>query len=275
MVSLIGTIGTSATYLVGFFTGTCADRWGYRATACSGTLFMTTALVMASFSTQLWHLYLSQGVLFGTGASLVYFSAIAAPTHWFKRRRGLAMGIAASGSGLGGFFLAPLTQFLADRIGIHWTLRILGICCLFVCGIASLLLFERDKSEQELQIMPLDKGRSQTDAAGRLPAFSKEMAFFMLVAFQFLLSMAYLTPIYFMEQRIVYSTHINISKQMGAIINGWFNGASFLSRILSGLLADLIPTDVVLLACIWTCAVSVLFWYHNCNAGNGGKLLRL
>ncbi|CAO3563658.1 unnamed protein product [Mortierella alpina] len=209
-IALIGTIGTSTTYLVGFFTGTCADRWGYRVTACSGTLIMTAALVLASFSTQLWHLYLSQGVLFGAGASLVYFSAIAAPTHWFKRRRGLAMGIAASGSGLGGFFLAPLTQFLADRIGIHWTLRVLGAYSLLVCGIASLLLFEREKSEREPQIMPLDNGRIQTGLTGRLPAFSKEMAFMMLVAFQFLLSMAYLTPIYFMESPLQVSSVLGI-----------------------------------------------------------------
>jgi len=45
---------------------------------------------------------------------------------------------------------------------------------------------------------------------------------------------------------------------MGAAINGWFNGASFLSRILSGFLADLVAADVVLLACIWTCALAVL-----------------
>ena len=40
------------------------------------------------------------------------------------------MGIAASGSGLGGFFLAPLSQFLVDRLGLQWTLRILGLYCL-------------------------------------------------------------------------------------------------------------------------------------------------
>ena len=65
--------------------------------------------------------------MFGTGASLSYFSALAAPTHWFKRKRGLAMGIAASGAGLGGFILAPVAQHLVDKVGVEWTLRILGI----------------------------------------------------------------------------------------------------------------------------------------------------
>lgn len=56
----------------------------------------------------------------------------------------------------------------------------------------------------------------------------------------------------------MYSTHIGLSKQMGASINGWFNGASFLARIVSGILADIVATDVVLLICIWINALSVL-----------------
>ncbi|KAG0057405.1 hypothetical protein BGZ83_010864 [Gryganskiella cystojenkinii] len=254
-IALIGTIGTSTTYLVGFLSGSCSDRWGYRVTAGVGTLLMTLALILASFSTALWHYYFSQGILFGIGASLTYFSAVAAPTHWFKRKRGLAMGIAASGSGLGGFFLAPLSQYLVDQLGLHWTLRILGLYCLAVCGSAALLLFEHDRPERELRRLELDRLRSQTKTTFRIPAFSKEWVFAMLVAFQFLLSMAYLTPIYFVE---LYSTHIGLSKQMGASINGWFNGASFMARILSGILADFIATDVVLLLCIWTNALSVL-----------------
>jgi MFS family permease len=48
---------------------------------------------------------------------------------------------------------------------------------------------------------------------------------------------------------------------MGASINGWFNGASFVARILSGILADIIATDVVLMVCIWTNALSIpILW---------------
>ncbi|KAF9305477.1 hypothetical protein BGZ74_010143, partial [Mortierella antarctica] len=114
-IALIGTIGTSTTYLVGFLSGVLSDRWGYRITSCAGTALMTLALILASFSKKLWQLYFSQGLLFGIGSSLVYFAAVSAPSHWFGKRRGLAMGLAASGSGLGGFFLAPLTQYLIDR----------------------------------------------------------------------------------------------------------------------------------------------------------------
>lgn len=152
-----------------------------------------------------------------------------------------------------------------------------------------MLLFEHEQSEEERRMVRLNRQRSQTYSTFRIPAFSKEWIFVMLVGFQFLLSMAYLTPIYFMESKfflslfpsflldfswmhleirpvltrkvtsiLVYSTHIGLSKQLGASINGWFNGASFVARILSGILADLISTDVVLIMCVWTNALSIL-----------------
>ncbi|KAF9210828.1 hypothetical protein BGZ59_008863 [Podila verticillata] len=222
-IALIGTIGTSTTYLVGFLSA-------------------------------LWQLYLSQGLLFGIGASLVYFAAVSAPSHWFGKRRGLAMGIAASGSGLGGFFLAPLTQYLVDRVGVYWTLRVLALYSLVVCGGASMLMFERDKQARLLRQIQLD-ARNNTTSLFRIPQFTKEFTFALLIASQFFLSMAYLTPIYFME---LYGTYIGLSKQTGAAINGWFNGASFAARILSGLLADLVATDIVLLICIWVNMLSIL-----------------
>ena len=36
------------------------------------------------------------------------------------------MGIVLAGAGLGGLVLSPVTQTLLDRIGIRWTLRVLG-----------------------------------------------------------------------------------------------------------------------------------------------------
>ncbi|KAF9150698.1 hypothetical protein BG015_007487 [Linnemannia schmuckeri] len=254
-IALIGTIGSSTTYLVGFLSGAFSDRWGYRVTSMIGTLIMTAALCLASFSTKLWYIYLSQGILFGVGASLVYFSAIAAPTHWFEKKRGLPMGIAASGSGLGGFFLAPLTQVLIDRYEVRWTLRSLGVYSLVICGDASILLFECDKSAREQRRSEKKQHKKETGQKLIVPEYIKGLPFATLVVFQFVLSMSYLTPIYLME---LYSTHIGISKQMGAVINGWFNGASFVARIVSGLLADLVDADVLLLVCTWSSTLTIL-----------------
>lgn len=70
--------------------------------------------------------------MFGVGASLSYYPAVAAPSHWFVSKRGLATGLAVSGVGAGGSFLAPLTHWLIDRLDIQWTLRVLALFCLVV-----------------------------------------------------------------------------------------------------------------------------------------------
>lgn len=51
-IALIGTIGSSTTFLVGFFSGAFSDRWGYRVTSVIGSLIMTAALCLASFATK-------------------------------------------------------------------------------------------------------------------------------------------------------------------------------------------------------------------------------
>lgn len=101
-------------------------------TALLGTAIMALALILASFASEVWHLMLSQGVLFGVGASLVYYPAIGAPSHWFDAKRGFALGLAVSGTGLGGLALAPATQALMDGVGVAWTLRILALFCVLV-----------------------------------------------------------------------------------------------------------------------------------------------
>ncbi|KAG0040249.1 hypothetical protein BGZ82_004253 [Podila clonocystis] len=141
-----------------------------------------------------------------------------------------------------------LVGFLSGMLSDRWGL--------VVCGGASMLMFERDKQARLLRQLQLDARNKVGSATSfRIPEFTKGLAFALLVALRFFLSMAYLTPIYFME---LYGTYIGLSKQTGAAINGWFNGASFAARILSGLLADLVATDVVLLICIWVNTLSIL-----------------
>ncbi|ORZ20854.1 major facilitator superfamily domain-containing protein, partial [Lobosporangium transversale] len=214
---------------------------------------MTMALVLASFATKLWHLFLSQGLLFGIGASFVYFPAIAAPGHWFNKRRGLALGIGASGSGLGGFYLAPLAQWAVDHLGIRYALRTLALYCFIVWlsteGSASASTQPDDFLSTATEAKSTEK-RTKWRISGRY----KESAFITLVLFQCLLSSAYLAPVYFME---LYGSHIGISKQAAASINGWFNAASFVARVVSGVVADRISSSWCLLISTWLMVLSI------------------
>lgn len=62
----------------------------------------------------------------GIGSSLAWFPCISAPQQWFDKRRGLAVGMAISGSGIGGLVLSNVVQAAIQSVGYQWALRILG-----------------------------------------------------------------------------------------------------------------------------------------------------
>ncbi|KAI8599728.1 major facilitator superfamily domain-containing protein, partial [Dissophora ornata] len=195
-----------------------------------------------------WHLYVTQGVLFGIGASLAYYPAIAVPSQYFVKNRGLAIGIAVSGTGLGGFALAPLTNALIDKVGIFWTLRILGLMIFVVCGGASFLIAERKEHLEEQQ---------RPSFLQSLHVF-RDPRFLSLTIAELAASIGYLIPLYYMQ---TYAVYIGLSAQQGALILGLSNGSGFVGRILLGLIADRLSNTKTLLFCCWATAFSVMvFW---------------
>lgn len=255
---------------------------------------MTASLVLASFSNQLWHLYLSQGILFGIGASLAYYPAIAVPSQYFVKNRGLAIGIAVSGTGMGGFVLAPLTNALVDWVDIFWTLRILAIIIFVVCGGASMLIAEKKVDPKQLSIH-LEEEQARQDqertitgdlekaselasiddievnakSSGKEPSFFqalyvfKNPQFLSLTIAEFGASIGYLIPLYYMQ---TYAVHIGLSVDEGAMILGLSNASSFVGRILLGVIADRVSNTKTLLFCCWGCVVSIMVFWTFANS---------
>lgn len=274
-IAFIGTIGSSTTYFAGFVSGVAADKFGYRTTALLGTAIMAIALILASFASQVWHLYLSQGVLFGFGASLVYYPGIGAPSHWFDAKRGFALGVAVSGTGLGGLALAPVTQALMDAVGVGWTLRALALFCVIVCGTASFLIVEREsgkKVKEPVAMTDVEIGAISEKLASSVPekkptglvvvkAFFAELKvfkdpqFLSLTCAEIAASIGFLIPMYYFQ---TYSLHIGLTAQNGALIAGISSGASCIGRIALGFAADRLPKTLVVSVCAWMTAGSIL-----------------
>lgn len=95
---------------------------------------MCIALALSSFSQTVWHLILTQGVLFAIGGSICYGPCILYMDEWFVKRKGLAFGVMWSGTGIGGFAIPMLLEFLLGRYGLQTTLRIWAVA-LFVLTI--------------------------------------------------------------------------------------------------------------------------------------------
>ena len=146
--------------------GGMMDRVGPRAVMELGVGLMAAGLLGAPLVTEPWHLYLTLGVLVGGGSVCLGYSgqSLFLP-NWFVRRRGLAIGIAFAGVGVGSIVLLPLVQSVIESFGWRAACGALGILLLVVLAPINLLLHRR----------PEDVGL-EPDGAARGPSASAPQA---------------------------------------------------------------------------------------------------
>jgi MFS family permease len=124
--------------------GRLMDRRGPRVVNEIGVGTMALGLTLATLVREPWQLYLTLGVLVGGGSvCLGYTGQGLFLPHWFVRRRGLAMGLAFSGVGVGSIILLPWMQVLIGRSGWRTACWALAIVILVLLAPLNLLLRRR------------------------------------------------------------------------------------------------------------------------------------
>ncbi|BAT60709.1 putative MFS-type transporter YhjX [Variibacter gotjawalensis] len=124
--------------------GRIMDRYGPRAVMELGVVLMGAGLLLAPLTTQPWHLYATIGVLVGGGSVCLGYSgqSLFLP-NWFVRKRGLAVGIAFAGVGVGSITLLPWFQHMIGSIGWRNACVVLGLIVLVVLAPINFLLRKR------------------------------------------------------------------------------------------------------------------------------------
>ena len=124
--------------------GRLMDRAGPRAVMELGVALMAGGMLLAPLTTQPWHLYLTIGVMVGAGSICLGYSgqSLFLP-NWFNRRRGLAIGLAFAGVGIGSMTLLPWVQHMIEQTGWRTACTAMGILILVVLAPINLLLHKR------------------------------------------------------------------------------------------------------------------------------------
>ncbi|KAL1914450.1 uncharacterized protein VTP21DRAFT_8902 [Calcarisporiella thermophila] len=247
-ISLIGGLNNGLTFLGGPLAGPLITRFGYRVPMLIGTFLLPISLCLASFTTQVWHLYLSQGILFPVAASMLFLPAMPLPSQWFLKRRALATSICSSGSGIGGLLLAPIIRYLISQYSVEWCLRIVAGISFVFCLLATMLARPRIAAS----------ARKCGNKAFDLSLFRQNSGFCSLVAYAFINNFGYLIPFIYIPS---YATHIGLQAETGAMLLGLLSGINAVGRIFSGYLADIIGSINVQLAFVLLSGLScILVW---------------
>ncbi|KAF8868883.1 major facilitator superfamily domain-containing protein [Mucidula mucida] len=148
-ISWIGSIQLALMFGLGIVSGKLFDAGYFRSSMLFGGGLFITSLFMLSL-VQPHHYYqnlLAQGFGMGLGMGMMLLPSTSVVSHYFRRRRSLAMGLVITGGGLGSvIYPIILNRFFADkRLGFAWGTRLLALIDLVLLILANLMMKTRRK----------------------------------------------------------------------------------------------------------------------------------
>ena len=121
------------------FAGFALDRYKPSAVFAVMGFFTGLGLLLTTQASELWHIYISYSLLLAIGTGSVYTIALSLALRWFVENRGLAVGIVASGMGIGIMLMTPLSAWLITEYGWQRSYFILALVAFLIMIPCSLL----------------------------------------------------------------------------------------------------------------------------------------
>ena len=131
--SLYSVVYTSFTLLSGKLT----DSLGPRRVIGVGGILLGIGLVATSQMSSQWQLFFWFGIVAALGMSTAYIPCNMTVVKWFRRKRGLALGLASSGASCGILAVPLLSVFIIEQINWRMGLLIFGLGLLLITNIAA------------------------------------------------------------------------------------------------------------------------------------------
>jgi MFS family permease len=228
--------------MIGFGLGTVGlgrlvDRLGIALPVVGAALTLGLAFMVSAWAPSLKTFALAN-LLIGAGSAAGFAPLIADISHWFTRRRGIAVAICASGNYLGGAAWPPIVQRLTEAGGWRQTQVIVGAACLATMLPLAALLRRRLAAHQ---------GLTQAAAAGDAGA-ALGLSPAALFALLCLAGVACCVAMSMPQVHIVaYCGDLGYGVARGAEMLSLMLGFGIVSRIASGFVADRIGGVATLL----------------------------
>ncbi|KAF9883919.1 hypothetical protein FE257_002662 [Aspergillus nanangensis] len=221
--AFIGGLSIAMCMLIGPVVTKTYNAIGSKLTMLMGTGLVFGSLLSASYATQIWHLFLSQGICFGIGMGFLYITALSVLPEWFSTRRSFSMGLAASGSGLGGVAYNLAAGRAIQTLGVADTYRVLAFCALGGNLVASMLMKDRPASRRGT--------RPRTFNHRDLSQFEVLLVILWGVTTEF----GYVTLVYSLPN---YASSIHLTPQQGSVVGAILNLGLAIGRPVVGYVSD-------------------------------------
>ncbi|KAG0241419.1 hypothetical protein BGW41_005990 [Actinomortierella wolfii] len=256
-ISFISSLATGFQFGFTLIAGPVMNRFGYKVILYSGCIIGSAGLLLASWTTELWQLYITQGVMFGIGASLLNLAATAIPPLWYDKHRGTAMGICFSGAGIGGLIFGFVIPALIKSLDVYWALRIFAIFH-FVCSLFAAIVM---RAPRQLSGPPIQAKKDVMDWS-----MMKDFGFMLWFLAAALYGFAYVIPFIFIPDYAKDVVGLDAVSQGGALLS-IISGCNAVGRIIIGAAGDRLGSIRVAAVCFMITGASCFIWMFATSHG--------
>ncbi|KAJ5688646.1 MFS-type transporter dbaD [Penicillium macrosclerotiorum] len=221
-IAWIGSLQSFLLMLIGVITGPLFDAGYFRGLIGFANFMLPFGLMMTSLSTKYWHLILAQGICVGLAAGCLFVPSVAILPQYFRRKRGFANGLAASGSSIGGVVYPIMFNQLQEKIGFPWATRAIG----FLCFGTTFISF----SIMRVRFAPKEKRKLYQFSAFKDPAYC------LFAAAMFLGFLGFYNFLFYVQSYAI-DTGI-VDSNLGFYLLSMLNAASTFGRIGPNFIAD-------------------------------------
>lgn len=171
--SWIGSLFLSVPLMSGPIMSALVDKYGCRNITMLGGLISCIGFVLSSFSNSIEMLLLNFGIIAGFGLGMCYVTCVVSIAYWFDKKRTLAVGLGACGTGVGTFIYAPMTRYFIESFGWRGTILLLAGTLLNMCVCGAIM---RDPEwwilEQKKQLSQSNKSMRGASSCGSVSRIS-------------------------------------------------------------------------------------------------------
>jgi len=183
---------------------------------------------------------------------MLFVAAAPLPNQWFNKRRALAMGICAAGSGAGGLLFSICTNLMIENISLAWAFRITAICIFVVNSVVIVVLKDRIK---------LISAKYKSFDVSLL----KNPGFLSVIMWGFIMLFGYVAVMYSLSD---YAVSVGLTQQQGSVVTGMFSAGIMIGRPTMGFLGDTIGRINLSIICtIGTSLTCFFIWMFATSYG--------
>ena len=230
--------------------GRAADRWGVAWPLALAGLLLGAGFALAAAAAALWQFALVHGLAIGFATAASFGPLVADVSHWFRRRRGIAVAAVACGNYIAGALWPTVLPFFIAEAG--WRPTYVGIGAVCAAAMAPLALVLRRRPPESVR----EAAAPAPGASGR-PSLSPRAVQLLLAAAAVLCCVAMSMP---QVHIVAYCVDLGYGMARGAEMLSLMLAGGIASRLGFGLLADRIGgVRTLLLGSVLQCAALVFY----------------